>query len=126
MRLTYCVDESVGIKRYVVRSNEDHEGNERANGRLLHENERLHRRSPRRKAEYGEVPETTAFLYCFTAWGASVMSLVCMKSTSVGASGALMGLVGADLVFVILSWSDYPRGNCMRLMNIVMVRSCVF
>lgn len=60
-------------------------------------------------------------VYLMTGIGASLMSAVVNASAvSVGASGALFGLLGADFTYLIMNWEDIP-GHKMEMCTIVFV-----
>jgi len=48
-----------------------------------------------------------AFLYFFSALGATLLSCVAApKAVSVGASGALFGMLGANISYICMNWND--------------------
>jgi len=52
-----------------------------------------------------------AYFYFMTAIGSSVMSAVCNpNSISVGASGSLFGMLGCQMSYLIMNWSENPYG----------------
>eukprot|EP00823_Brevimastigomonas_motovehiculus_P003402 TRINITY_DN2064_c0_g1_i1.p1 TRINITY_DN2064_c0_g1~~TRINITY_DN2064_c0_g1_i1.p1 ORF type:complete len:325 (-),score=38.94 TRINITY_DN2064_c0_g1_i1:372-1346(-) len=59
-------------------------------------------------------------VYFLTGIGANFLSSISMKSgISVGASGALFGLIGAEVIYLIYNWSDTPDNSseaCMIVM----------
>lgn len=60
-------------------------------------------------------------VYIVAGVGASLMSsVVTAASVSVGASGALFGLLGADFTYLIMNWVDIP-GNKQEMCVIVFV-----
>lgn len=68
-----------------------------------------------------------AFLYFFTALGATLLSCVSSANTvSVGASGALFGMLGANISYICMNWKDIPsperqlcQACCVVVINIV-------
>jgi len=68
-----------------------------------------------------------AFLYFFSALGASLLScLVSPLSVSVGASGALFGMLGANISYLLMNWYDIIgvqsqlcQACCVVVMNFV-------
>lgn len=71
-------------------------------------------------------------VYFITGIGASLLS--CMAagisgagSVSVGASGALFGLLGANVSYLIMNWDDIPNQKCeMGLMVMVVLMNFLF
>lgn len=71
-------------------------------------------------------------IYFLTGIGASLLS--CMVagfgsggSVSVGASGALFGLLGCNISYLIMNWSDIPNQKCeMVLMVMVILMNFLF
>lgn len=65
-----------------------------------------------------------AMIYLITGLGASLLSSVTSPVTvSIGASGALFGILGADLAYLIMNWQDIPQNKpeaCVLTMVIVM------
>lgn len=62
-----------------------------------------------------------AVIYFLTAWGATAMSCIGSPgSISVGASGALFGLMGAEVANLVINWSSIPQRG-MRMCNVVML-----
>jgi len=69
----------------------------------------------------------TAFLYFFTSLGATLLScLASPHSISVGASGALFGMLGANISHLLMNWNDIigPQAQlcqacCVIVMNFV-------
>merc|ERR1740117_969681 len=54
-------------------------------------------------------------VYMITGVGASLLSAVgSPSSVSVGASGALFGLLGADLIYLVMNWPEIP-GNSSEM-----------
>jgi len=49
--------------------------------------------------------ERTIFIYFLTAIGSSLMSSVYYDSVSVGASGALFGMIGAEISYLLMNWN---------------------
>jgi len=68
-----------------------------------------------------------AFLYFFTALGATLLSCVASPQTiSVGASGALFGMLGANISYILMNWNDVFRPQtqlcqacCVVIINFV-------
>lgn len=68
-----------------------------------------------------------ALIYLFSGIGASLMSSTASPSTvSVGASGALAGMLGADIAYLAMNWSDIPQNTneacnlaCVLLINLL-------
>lgn len=68
-----------------------------------------------------------AFLYFFTAMGATLLSCTTSpNSVSVGASGALFGMLGANISYICMNWNDIfrPEGKlcqavCVCVVNFV-------
>jgi len=62
-------------------------------------------------------------VYWITAMGASLFSCVMSPNTvSVGASGALFGLLGADVAFLAINWDEIPDARselCMLIFIII-------
>jgi len=69
----------------------------------------------------------TAFFYFFTALGSTLLSCVCSPyNVSVGASGALFGMMGANISYICMNWhtilnpqSQLCNAFCMIFINIV-------
>eukprot|EP01083_Nonionella_stella_P056357 148437_1 len=73
----------------------------------------------RLEAEWG--PLRMAALFFVTAWGATLLSCFGTPSgIAVGASGALFGYLGAELVFVALNWSSL-RNAKQRMCNLILL-----
>jgi len=66
-----------------------------------------------------------AFFYIATAYGATLMSSVCsVDSISVGASGALLGIIGAYMIWILYNWHnrdrfDSSRAACARMCTMI-------
>jgi len=66
-----------------------------------------------------------AFFYIATAYGATLLSSLCSPdSVSVGASGALLGIIGAYMVWILYNWYDTarfpnPRAACARMCTMI-------
>jgi len=69
-----------------------------------------------------------AFLYFFTTLGSTLLSCVSSPdSVSVGASGALFGMLGANISYILMNWSDILRPEtqlcqacCIVVVNFIM------
>jgi len=65
-----------------------------------------------------------AFIYVLCGLGASLLSCVAAPDTiSVGASGALTGLLGADLAYLAYNWAEIPHRSselCFLIMLIIL------
>lgn len=55
--------------------------------------------------------ERIAYIYFLTAIGSSLMSSVYYDSSSVGASGALFGMIGAEISYLLMNWNVNPYGD---------------
>lgn len=61
-------------------------------------------------------------MYILTGIGASFMSSVLSpSSTSVGASGALFGLIGADVTYLIYNWNNLPQNKMEACFLVVVI-----
>lgn len=59
-------------------------------------------------------------VYFVSGIGASLLSACAVSATSVGASGALFGLLGADITYLIMNWIDIP-GQTQEMCVLVFV-----
>jgi len=66
-----------------------------------------------------------AFFYISTAFGATLLSSLCSPdSVSVGASGALLGIIGAYMIWILYNWRDRdrfdsPQVACTRMCSTI-------
>lgn len=72
----------------------------------------------RLEQEFGFVKIGT--LYLLSGFGGSLMSCLYIRSISVGASGAIFGLLGAMLSELITNWTIYAN-KCAALLTLVLV-----
>lgn len=62
-----------------------------------------------------------AYFYFMTAFGATLFSCVSSPfSVSVGASGALFGMLGCQVSWILMNWNDIPMPH-MQLCNIICI-----
>jgi len=69
-----------------------------------------------------------ALIYLISGIGASLLSAVASyDSVSVGASGALSGLLGADITYLAMNWHDIPQNaaECCVLVMVVVLNMFV-
>jgi len=65
-----------------------------------------------------------AFLYFSTTLGSTLLSCVCSPgSISVGASGALFGMLGANISYILMNWNDiiWPQTQLCQACCVVIV-----
>ncbi|MCO5592631.1 hypothetical protein L7F22_046634 [Adiantum nelumboides] len=67
----------------------------------------------RLEQEFG--PVKIGIIYLLSGFGGSLLSVLFLQSVSVGASGALFGLVGAMLAELLANWTIYVNKVCIFL-----------